>query len=74
MLNQTTPAGSLGPHPGSLGPHRGPTWPKYWNVCGFGRFRAALAVLWGLRPNQRMQPTGRMGAGRRSGGALRWSR
>jgi hypothetical protein len=31
-------------------------------------------ALWGLRPNQRMQPTGRMGAGRCSGGALRWSR
>ena len=30
-------------------------------------------VLWGLRPNQRMQSTGRMGAGRRAGGALRWS-
>ena len=29
-------------------------------------------VLWGLRPNQCRQPTGRMGAGRRSGGALRW--
>ncbi len=25
-------------------------------------------------PNPRMQPTGRTGAGRRSGGALRWSR
>jgi hypothetical protein len=86
MLNQTTPAGSLGPH-------RDFTWPKYWNAVASAvsepllRAPAVLApgerktlagptgrVLRGLRPKQRMHPTGGIGAGRCSGGALRLSR
>jgi hypothetical protein len=87
MLSQITPAGSLGPH---RGPHLAEVLERLWLRPvsePLWRAPAVLApgerkppagptgrVLRGLRPNQRMQLTGRMGAGRRVGGALRWRR
>ena len=42
---------------------------KYYSPL-LHRSKIRVAVL----PNPRMQPTGRRGAGRRAGGALRWRR